>query len=124
MTMTVTLAVIASVTVTVTATVGVNVIVSVTVTAPVSAIITGSASALRNESSRQKKTKKQFVANLNEGLNGPLHFATHVARCTLHVARCKLQTAQDNLQLKVAVWKNRRHWSISESKTFPKAESE
>lgn len=54
MTMTVTLAVIASVTVT--ATVGVNVIVSVTVTAPVSVIITGSASTLRNESGRQKKT--------------------------------------------------------------------
>lgn len=54
MTMTVTLAVIASVTVT--ATVGVNMIVSVTVTAPVSVIITGSASTLRNESGRQKKT--------------------------------------------------------------------
>lgn len=52
MTMTVTLAVIASVTVTV----GVNMIVSVTVTAPVSVIITGSASTLRNESGRQKKT--------------------------------------------------------------------
>lgn len=104
MTMTVTLAVIASgtVTVTVTATVGVNVIVSVTVTAPVSVIITGSASTLRNESSRQKKkTKKQFVANLNEGLNGPLHFATHVARCTLYSAYCTLQAASGSRQFAI-----------------------
>lgn len=49
----------------------------------------------------KKKSKKQFVANLNEGLNGPLHFATHVARCTLYAARCPLQAANGSRQFAI-----------------------
>lgn len=46
-------------------------------------------------------------------------------QCTLHAVRCTLQAASGSRQFAIEsrCLKNRSHWSIFKSKTFPKAES-